>query len=121
MAHFAELDSNNNVLRICVINNSDVDANGGDKSIQAENFVASITPYSENGVAWKQTSYSGSFRYNFAGINSTYNQNNDAFINPSPYPSWILNETTYEWGAPYPCPDGSTYYWNENDQQWELS
>ena len=41
MAHFAELDSNNKVLRVVVISNDDVASNGGDKSTQAETFVKS--------------------------------------------------------------------------------
>jgi len=54
MAHFAELDSNNVVLRVVVISNEDVDANGGDYSTEAETFVSGLVPHSENGVAWKQ-------------------------------------------------------------------
>ena len=45
MAHFAELNSSNEVLQVVVISNDDVDANGGDESAQAETFVASIVPY----------------------------------------------------------------------------
>jgi hypothetical protein len=41
MAHFAELNSSNEVLQVIVISNEDVDANGGDESTQAETFVAS--------------------------------------------------------------------------------
>ncbi len=57
MAHFAELNSSNEVLRVIVISNDDVDANGGDQHADAETFVASIVPYSTGGSAWKQTSY----------------------------------------------------------------
>ena len=39
MAHFAELNSSNEVLQVIVISNTDVDANGGDESTQAETFV----------------------------------------------------------------------------------
>ncbi len=56
MAHFAELNSSNEVLRVIVISNDDVDANGGDQHADAETFVASIVPYSTGGSAWKQTS-----------------------------------------------------------------
>jgi hypothetical protein len=50
MAHFAELNSSNEVLRVIVISNEDVDANGGDESTQAETFVATIVPYSTGGA-----------------------------------------------------------------------
>ena len=44
MAHFAELDSNNVVLRVIVISNDDVAANGGEKSTQAEEIVKNLNP-----------------------------------------------------------------------------
>ena len=66
MAHFAELNSSNEVLQVIVISNDDVDANGGDESAQAETFVATIVPYNPTGVAWKQTSYNNNFRKQYA-------------------------------------------------------
>ena len=70
MAHFAELDSNNKVLRVVVISNDDVDANGGDQSTGAETFVQNLlgntsaeeSPTSNAGVSWKQCSYNNNFR-----------------------------------------------------------
>ena len=44
MAHFAELDSSNEVLRVIVVSNDDVDANGGDLHADAETFVTTIVP-----------------------------------------------------------------------------
>jgi len=55
MAHFAELNSSNEVLRVVVISNDDVAANGGDQHADAETFVASIVPHSTGGTSWKQT------------------------------------------------------------------
>jgi hypothetical protein len=49
MAHFAELNNSNEVLRVIVISNDDVNANGGDYSTEAETFVASIVPHSSGG------------------------------------------------------------------------
>ena len=49
MAHFAELDNDKKVLRVVVIDNTDVTNNGGDQSTAAENFVKTIVPFSENG------------------------------------------------------------------------
>ena len=53
MAHFAELDENNKVLRIIVVANTDVTDNGGDQSTAAEDFVKTIVPFSTNGKSWK--------------------------------------------------------------------
>ena len=82
MAHFAELDENNVVLRGVVIDNNDVANNGGDQSVAAENFVKTIVPFSENGKSWKQTSYNKNFRGQFAGITMRYDSSNDEFIDP---------------------------------------
>ena len=124
MAHFAELNSSNEVLQVIVISNTDVDANGGDESTQAETFVATIVPYGTGGVAWKQTSYNNNFRKQYAGIGYSYDSSKDKFISPQPYPSWSLDASD-DWQAPvtYPNVDeigGSTVFisWDEPNLQW---
>jgi len=124
MAHFAELNSSNEVLRVVVISNDDVDANGGDESAQAETFVASIVPHSEDGTAWKQTSYNNNFRKQYAGIGVTYDASKDKFILPQPYPSWSLDSND-DWEAPVTYPtvteiDSNLVIisWNEDNQKW---
>ena len=82
MAHFAELNSSNEVLRVVVISNDDVAANGGDLHVDAETFVESIVPYSTDGTAWKQTSYNNNFRKQYANIGATYDASKNKFINP---------------------------------------
>jgi hypothetical protein len=124
MAHFAELNSSNEVLRVVVISNDDVDANGGDESAQAETFVASIVPHSEDGTAWKQTSYNSNFRKQYAGIGVTYDASKDKFILPQPYPSWSLDSND-DWEAPVTYPtvteiDSNLVIisWDEDNQKW---
>ncbi len=56
---------------------------------------------------------------NRAGIGSMYDTIRNAFISPKPFPSWTLNETTYQWEAPTPKPDGN-YIWNEETKAWDL-
>ncbi len=119
MAHFAELNSSNEVLRVIVVSNDDVDANGGDKHADAETFVTTIVPHSTGGVAWKQCSYNNNFRKQYAGKGYTYNSSKDIFIADKPYPSWTLDSND-DWQAPTSKPDdGKLYYWNETDTQWE--
>lgn len=61
-------------------------------------------------------------RKNYAGIGYTYNSELDAFIPPTPYPSWVLNTDTGLWGAPVPMPqDGKDYYWDEPTLSWQES
>ena len=119
MAHFAELNSSNEVLRVIVVSNDDVDANGGDKHADAETFVTTIVPHSTGGVAWKQCSYNNNFRKQYAGKGYTYNSSKDIFIADKPYPSWTLDSND-DWQAPTSKPDdGKLYYWNETDRKWE--
>ena len=124
MAHFAELNSSNEVLQVIVISNIDVDANGGDESAQAETFVASIVPYGTGGVAWKQTSYNNNFRKQYAGIGYSYDSSKDKFILPQPYPSWSLDSND-DWQAPVTYPTVTEINsvdviisWDEANLQW---
>ena len=119
MAHFAELNSSNEVLRVIVVSNDDVNANGGDQHADAETFVTTIVPHSTGGVAWKQCSYNNNFRKQYAGKGFTYDSSKDIFIDAKPYPSWTLNSSS-DWEAPVDKPDdGKRYNWNETDRQWE--
>src|SRR6056300_1609532 len=103
MAHFAELNNSNEVLRVIVISNDDVDSHGGDLSSEAEIFVASIVPHSEDGTAWKQTSYNNNFRKKYAGIGDSYDSSKDKFISPQPFSSWTLDSND-DWEAPVTKP-----------------
>ena len=68
---------------------------------------------------YKQTSYNGNFRKNYAGIGMTYDSNRDAFIETQPFHSWTLNESTCLWEAPTPYPtDDKNYSWNESTTNW---
>lgn len=119
MAHFAEIDSNNIVLRVVVVDNKDTsDATGVEKEYIGAAFLERIL-----GGTWKQTSYNANFRKNYAGIGYTFDTQRDAFIPPKPYNSWILNETNCTWDAPVPRPDDESsgmYVWDENVVNWVL-
>lgn len=59
-------------------------------------------------------------RGNFAGIGYTYDRENDVFYEPSPYPSWVLNKSTWLWENPIPYPkDGKMYVWDEPTTSWK--
>lgn len=117
MAHFAELDDKNNVLRVIVVSNADnSDANGVEREEIGMAFCRSL--FGEATI-WKQTSYNGNLRKNYAGIGYTYDVDLDAFIPPKPFPSWVLNEQTCLWEAPVSYPsDGGRYVWDEPTQSW---
>ena len=85
MAHCAELDVNNIVIRVVVISN--------DYEPNVEQFAKNLF-----GGRWIQTSYNGTIRKNYAAIGDFYNESLDAFIAPKPIEGeWILNETTCKW------------------------
>jgi hypothetical protein len=116
MAHFAELDANNVVLRVIVVDNKDTsDVNRVEKE-----YIGAVFCEKLFGGTWKQTSYNGNFRKNYAGIGYTYHADIDAFVPPQPYPSWTLNADA-NWQAPVAMPtDGERYSWNESAQAWEV-
>jgi hypothetical protein len=117
MAHFAELDANNVVLRVIVVGNPDTaDANGVEKEYIGAAFCERLL-----GGTWKQTSYNGNIRKNYAGIGYTYDQANDVFYAPQPYASWTLDQATWLWSAPVPYPaDDQRYVWDEATVGWKL-
>ena len=118
MAHFAKIGLNSKVIEVQSVNNNELlDANGVEQEANGIDFLTKLTGWS----IWKQTSYNGNIRKNFAGIGYTYDEDKDAFIPPKPYPSWLLNETTCLWEAPVSKPtDGQRYTWNETNQTWDL-
>ena len=80
MAHFAELDSNNKVLRVVVVANRDTsDVNGVEKESIGIAHCEKLF-----GGKWVQTSYNGNFRGCYAGIGMTYDATLDTFISNAP-------------------------------------
>lgn len=87
MAHFAELDENNIVMRVIVISNSDLmDENGEETEQRGIDFCKSL--FGQD-TKWVQTSYNNNIRKYFAGIGYTYNQELDEFVPPEVEPSEV--------------------------------
>ena len=98
MAHFAKINQKREVTQVIVAKEAYVEKLPG---------------------TWIQTSYTGEFRKNYAGIGYTYDYMRDAFIPPKPFASWVLNEDTCRWDAPIPYPnDGQRYTWDEASLNW---
>lgn len=117
MAHFAQLDENNIVLQVIVVDNKDTSTEDG---IELENLgVAFCKNLLGPHTNWKQTSYHGNMRKNYAGPGYFYDTGRDAFIPPRPFDSWTLHEDTCRWQAPVAYPqDGKLYRWNEPTLSW---
>jgi len=121
MAHFAELDDNNVVLRVVVVSNDCVPS---DEHIDGETWCVNFfkTPN------WKQTSYNHNFRKQYCGTGYTFDAAKNKFISPKPHDSWALNAND-DWQAPVTYPTVTTYgsndpldmysiSWDEAGQKW---
>jgi hypothetical protein len=115
MAHFAKLDENNVVIDVLVVSNDDLMVNGVESEAKGVEFLTNLLGHSN----WKQTSYNGRIRKNYASIGSTYDAQRDAFIASKPLASLVLNEETCQWEfcVPYPL-DGKQYAWSEIEVTW---
>jgi hypothetical protein len=117
MAHFAEIDENNIVKQVLVVNNNELMENGEEKEHKGVAFLQSLFGHDK----WKQTSYNGNIRKNYAGIGFSYDSTRDAFIPPKPFDSWLLDENTCIWIPPQPQPgDGNIYTWDESTLSWTV-
>ena len=113
MAHFAQL-TEQIVTQVIVVANEELLDNGIESEAKGIAFCQSLF-----GGDWKQTSYNGNIRKNYAGIGYTYNVSLDAFVPPKPYASWVLNNDTAQWDAPTPMPtDDKKYSWDEATTSW---
>jgi len=117
MAHYAQIDLNNVVTQVIVIDNKDTaDANGVEKEYIGAAYCERLF-----GGTWKQTSYNGTIRKNYAGIGYTYQADIDAFVAPKPYASWTLDANA-QWQPPVAIPtDGGMYSWDEATTAWVLN
>ena len=134
MAHFAKLDSNNIVESVIVVSNDD--SGGGDLDNEATGITFCRNHVGDNSTNWKQTSYNGNFRGNYAGIGMIYMTgqatlgvgSTDIFIRQQPYPSWTLGVNRAQWCPPVNPGDppaltnaeiaaGKYYVWNESNYQ----
>ena len=94
MAHFAKLDENNVVLEVHCVHNNELLVDGVESEVKG---IAFLVMWSNGYPFWKQTSYNGSMRKNYAGIGYTYDVQRDAFIPPKPSDSYVLDEQTCQW------------------------
>jgi hypothetical protein len=140
MAHFAKISDTSQVLTVHVVNNSDMlNADGVEDESVGQAYLEKHSNWPAQ--MWIQTSYntkggkhnsgddSKALRGNYAGIGYTWDTENNIFLSPKPYASWVLNTTDAQWHSPIgDAPDDLTdeeraartrYIWNEVGQSWD--
>ena len=118
--HFAQINDDSIVIN--VIRVDDTDAPNEAAGIA---FCKSLLGSDTN---WVQTAKDGSLRFRYAGKGMKYDSSNNVFYMVSPYPSWVLNTSTWDWAAPVADPadagfnDDKTefvrYTWDEDTKSW---
>jgi hypothetical protein len=118
MSHFAKVLNGKVVQVICAEQeffNTFVDTSPG-QWIQTSYNTRGNIHYGEDG----NPDGKAALRGNYAGIGFLYDAVNNVFYEPQPYPSWILNKSTWTWDSPIPYPnDGKLYEWDENTLSWK--
>lgn len=122
MAHYAFLDENNIVTEVIVGVDEDQLIEGKDPETWYGEFRGQVCKRTSYNTFGGVHSNGGTpFRGNYAGKGYEYREDIDAFVEPKPFPSWILNTTTYQWEAPVVMPeDGNVYGWDEETNSWVL-
>ena len=139
MAHFAQVDENNIVIQVIVADQEFIDqlviietppVVEEEEPVEGEDSVAEEKKPTKR---WIQTSYytmggvhrNGGvpLRANYAGIGDTYDEENDVFYKPKPYPSFIISAPAWQWAPPIPRPqeplqEGEKYVWDEASTSW---
>lgn len=106
MAHFAEINEHNTVVRVLVIPD--------EQQHRGQEYLANDLGL---GGVWIQTEVDNSIRGRYAGIGDFYDDINDVFIETQPYPSWTLDEN-FKWQAPVARPEIGSWYWDEAELNW---
>jgi hypothetical protein len=145
MAHFAKIGLNGKVLQVLTLNNSDMlNADGVEDESVGQQYLETHNNWTAQ--MWIQTSYNTNgnqhknggtpFRGNYAGIGSTWDEDNQIFWSKKPYPSWVKDLTTASWKSPIgdapALTDAQTaentanthrwsYVWNEANTTWDLT
>jgi len=153
MAHFAKLGANGKVIQVLTLDNKDMlNAYGVEDESVGQQYLEQHNNWPAQ--MWIQTSYntvnnthksgdnSKAFRGNYAGIGHTWDEDDQIFWGPKPFPSWVKNMTTASWDSPIgdapaltaeqesqstpadentPATHSWVYVWNEDNQSWDLT
>ena len=144
MAHFAKIGMNGKVIAVLTCSNGDMlNADGVEDESVGQQYLEQHNNWPAE--KWIQTSYNTyknqhnlggtPFRGNYAGIGYEWDNDNQIFLPPKPYPSWVKHIATASWKSPIgDAPDLTdeqtlqneagthrwVYDWNEDGQSWDI-
>ena len=122
MTHFALINDDDVVVNVLVIADEELQTGAwGDPSrwVRCSYNTRRGVYYTPN-TNTPDPDQSKSFRKNFPSVGAKYDRSRDAFINPKPHDSWVLNEFTCDWEPPIPRPrEDGVFAWNEKFQRWD--
>jgi len=98
MAHYAELNENNEVIYVIYMDNEIITDESGNEI--EELGIRHLHEHHGEDKKWIRTSYRGNFRGKYAGVGYKYDEELDVFISPQPFSSWIFNTSIMEWESP---------------------
>ena len=118
MAHFANINENNEVVDVVVV--SDEQENTGQEFLNDLGFPGTWIKTSYNTLGNKHSQGKTPLRKNYAVVGGLYDPIKDAFYVKQPHPSWLLNEETCLWQAPVPFPtdESKLWKWDETSLNW---
>jgi hypothetical protein len=147
MAHFAKLGANGKVIQVLTMDNDKMlNADGVEDESVGQQWLETHNNWPAQ--MWIQTSYNTSqnkhksgddskaFRGNYAGIGYIWDEDNNMFFSPKPYPSWVKHIESASWKSPIGDAPALTaeqqsqneagtnnwiYKWNEDNQSWDLT
>ena len=102
--------------------------------LDSNNVVTQIVQSPDDGQDWAAiwgqkhdcdcivTAKDGSIRNKYAQPGDSYYADIDAFLEPKPYESWVLNESEKKWQAPVEMPDDEDliFAWDESKENWVI-
>ena len=118
MAHWAEIDDNNKVIRVTVGDNNNPDEG---YSWLINNLGGRWIKCSYNTVNGVHLKGGTPLRWTYPAEGYIYLEDYDIFLEPAPYPSWIADGENGRWNPPVPKPDSGMWIWNEEALSWEES
>lgn len=121
MASYAQLDSQNKIIRVLKIDNELITNEDGSENEQlGETLCRQFTGENSRFI---KTSATASIRRIFASVDGYYIEQYDEFAPPKPYNSWVYDHETGSWVPPIPVPDhvdDHIHLWNEDITNWFL-